>query len=184
MAYRSTDRNTIPLTIWLRKKPATDKEETRQTKQEKHIVITHPFIAQAIIANMGKDNENHRRPTHRVNIFYPLFCHYKCKSKEKSCKSWLFHRKMLLLHYERAYPLDRLGKGTGCDLCRVLPPATIAGVVLLPLSPICDYRYFLLPLRLLEERSWELERQLAEVLARTRYSIPALLSDRLSLLVV
>ena len=40
------------------------------------------------------------------NVFYPLFCHYNCKSKEKSWNSWQIQRKILLLHYERAHPLD------------------------------------------------------------------------------
>ena len=91
---------------------------------------------------------------------------------------------MLLLHYERAYPLDRLGKGTGCNLCRILSPATIAGVVLLPLFAIGNHRYFLFPLWVLKEGSWQLERQLAEILERARCTLFALLCHRLSLLAV
>lgn len=91
MSDSSTDRHAIPLTVWLGKEPAADKEETRHSKKKEHIIVAHPFIAQAIVTNMGEDDEDHRQATHRVDIFYPLFCHYKCKSKEKSCKSWLFH---------------------------------------------------------------------------------------------
>ena len=50
---------------------------------------------------MRKDYENHGKSSHRINIFYPLFCHFQCKSTENSWNSCEFQQKMLLLHYER-----------------------------------------------------------------------------------
>jgi hypothetical protein len=47
---------------------------------------------------MRKDNENHRKPSHRINVCYPLSCHNLCKNTEKSWNSWQIEGKILLLH--------------------------------------------------------------------------------------
>ena len=55
---------------------------------------------------MGVDDENHGKSSHRINIFYPLLCHYACKDTEKSRNAWLFEYKNVSLHHERANYLD------------------------------------------------------------------------------
>ena len=89
------DRDIIPLTIRLFKQPATDKEETRQTKQKKHIIPTRPHISQTKIAYMRINHENHRKSSHRINIFYPLFGHYDCKDTELFTITWRIRRNNL-----------------------------------------------------------------------------------------
>ena len=58
---------------------------------------------------MRIDDENHRKSSHRINIIYPLFCHYACKDTEKSRNAWLFESKNVSLHHEREIDMDRLG---------------------------------------------------------------------------
>ncbi len=80
------DGYAIPLTPRLLKQPTTDKEETRQSEQEEHIVPSHPLIPQAIVADMRIDHENHRESPHCVNITYSLLCHDACKDTNKKSK--------------------------------------------------------------------------------------------------
>ena len=61
---------------------------------------------------MSIDYENHRKSSHRINVCYTLLCHINCKSKEKSCNSWLFREKNVTLPHERENQLDRLGQST------------------------------------------------------------------------
>ena len=91
----SLDGDTIPLAIRIFKQPATDKEETRQTEQEKNIIPPHPHISQAKTTNMRIDNENHGKSSHRINIFYPLFGHYDCKDTELFTITWIIQRNNL-----------------------------------------------------------------------------------------
>ena len=79
---RVLDGHTIPLEADVFKQPSADKEETRQAKQEKHIIPAHPHISYTEATDMGIDHEDHRESSHRINVFYPLFCHYVCKDTE------------------------------------------------------------------------------------------------------
>ena len=57
------------------KQPTADKEETRQTKKDKHSIITHSGITKAEIAYMRKNHENHRESPHRIDVAYPFRFH-------------------------------------------------------------------------------------------------------------
>jgi len=73
--------------------PTADKEETRQAKQEEHIVPPHPLIAEAIVADVGIDHKDHRESPHGIDVFYPLLTHYECKitkSREQNKKNSFF----------------------------------------------------------------------------------------------
>ena len=161
------DSHTIPLSPNLIKQPATDKEETRQTEDEKHIIPPHRPVTQTIAADVRIHHENHRESPHRIDVFYPLCSHINGKGTEKSWNFWLFRQKLLFLPYERANQLDRLGQGTGGHHRRVLPLAAIPGVVLLSLSASLHHHHFLLFLGLSEEKSWEQQGELEKILART-----------------
>ena len=100
------DGHIVPLATCLFKQPTADKEEAGQPKQEKHIIPTHPHVSQTKAANMRIDDENHRKSSHRINIFYPLFGHYVCKDTEKKRNPWLFEYKNVPLQYEREIDMD------------------------------------------------------------------------------
>jgi hypothetical protein len=57
------------------KQPTANKEETRQTKKDKHGIITHSGITKAEIAYMRKNHENHRESPHRIDVSYPFRFH-------------------------------------------------------------------------------------------------------------
>ena len=88
------------------KQPTTDKEETRQTKQEEHGIEAQQGIAETEMADMRIDDENHRKSSHRINILYPLFDHYACKDTELFTKTWIIRRNIVLLPYEREINMD------------------------------------------------------------------------------
>lgn len=100
MSHNSPDNSGTPLPPWLLKKPSANEEETWQAKEKKHIVEPHRPAAQAIVANMRINNENHRKSPHCIDILYPPILHCLCKNTEKSRNSWVFMRKMLLLQHE------------------------------------------------------------------------------------
>ena len=50
---------------------------------------------------MRIDYENHCESPHRINVFNPLFHHYACKDTELSLISWIIHKNIVLLSYER-----------------------------------------------------------------------------------
>ena len=61
--------------------PPTDKEEARQTKQEKNAIVSYEGVSQTEMANMGIDDENHRESPHSVNIGYAsLLVHHASTS--------------------------------------------------------------------------------------------------------
>jgi len=91
-------RNGTKVSLKWIKQPTADKEETRQTEQEKHIIIAHPLVAQTHATYMREDNKNHGESSHRINVFYSLFTHSGCKYTEKSPKLWSFTQKILPLH--------------------------------------------------------------------------------------
>jgi hypothetical protein len=70
--------------------PAANHEETGQSKEVKDTVEAHQRAIQAEIADMGIDHENHREPTHRINICYPLLRHINCKITKKGWNFWPF----------------------------------------------------------------------------------------------
>ena len=78
--------------------PATNHKKTRQSKEYKHRIIAHPRITQTEMAHMRKHYENHRKSSHRINVFNPLFSHFAHKSTEKSWNSCEFQQKIVLLH--------------------------------------------------------------------------------------
>ena len=80
--------------------PSTNHKKTRQSEEDKYRIIPHPRIAQTEMTDMCKHHENHCKPSHCIDIFYPLFCHFQCKITENSWNSCEFQQKMLLLHYE------------------------------------------------------------------------------------
>ena len=88
------------------KQPTADKEETRQTKQEEHGIEAQQGIAETEMADMRIDDENHRKSSHRINVFYPLFCHYACKDTELFTISWIIQENIVLLPYEREINMD------------------------------------------------------------------------------
>ena len=53
------------------------------------------------MTDMRIDYENHRESPHRINIFNPLLRHYACKDTELSLISWIIHKNIVLLSYER-----------------------------------------------------------------------------------
>lgn len=65
----------VPHTARLVEEPATDEEETWHAKQEQHIIERYEVFFKTEHTDMGIDDENHREPSHRVNILYSLFCH-------------------------------------------------------------------------------------------------------------
>ncbi len=69
------------------KQPAANHEETRQTKEVEDAIIPHQWTVHAEIADMGIDNENHRKSPHCIDVFYSLLRHYKCKGTNKCVKS-------------------------------------------------------------------------------------------------
>lgn len=64
--------------------PSADKEETGQSEQEKRGIEPQKRVAQAEMADMRIDHEDHRESTHRINVFYPLPSHILCKSTKKA----------------------------------------------------------------------------------------------------
>ena len=71
----SLDGYTIPLAADILKQPPANKEKTWQTEQKEHIVPPHPLVTQAVIADMRIDHENHRKSSHRIDVFYPAICY-------------------------------------------------------------------------------------------------------------
>ena len=92
---RCLNGNTVPLAICLFEQPAADKEEARQSEQKEHIIPAHPHISQTKTANMRIDHENHGKPSHRINIFYPLLCHNACKDTELFTISWIIQKNIV-----------------------------------------------------------------------------------------
>ena len=93
-----SDRTKGPF-MWI-EQPTTDKEETRQAEEEKHLIIAHRPITKAHATDMREYNENHGKSSHRIDVFYPLFTHYGCKFTEKSPKLWSFTQKILTLRHK------------------------------------------------------------------------------------
>ena len=69
------NRRFIPNSCHLIKQPATDKEETGHTQQEQHIVEGNEVFLKTEHTNMRVNHKNHCKSPHRINIFYPFFCH-------------------------------------------------------------------------------------------------------------
>ena len=79
--------------------PATQHEKTRKTEEDKNSIIAHSVISKTEMADMRKHYENHGESSHRIDVFYPLLCHYGCKITEKSPKLWSFSQKILTLRH-------------------------------------------------------------------------------------
>ena len=88
------------------KQPTADKEETRQTKQEKHRIESQQGIAKTEVADMRIDHENHRESPHHIDVFNPLLRHYACKDTELFSIFWIFAHLIVSLHYEREINMD------------------------------------------------------------------------------
>jgi hypothetical protein len=73
--------------------PATNHEETGQTKEVEDTVEPHQRAIQAEIADMSIDHENHGESPHCVNVFYPLLCHSTAKLQKKDGTFGYFNRK-------------------------------------------------------------------------------------------
>jgi hypothetical protein len=73
--------------------PATNHEETGQTKEIEDTVKPHQRAIQAEIADMSIDHEDHRESPHRINVFYPLLCHSTAKLQKKDGTFGYFNRK-------------------------------------------------------------------------------------------
>lgn len=131
--------------------PAANHEETGQTKEVENTVEPHQRTIHAKIADMGINHENHRESPHCINIFYPLFLHILCKITKKIPQFVFF---FVILQHE-PNQLDRLGQNARRFECCVLPPATIAGVVLLSISAGVDDGRLHFYFWLLEERQRE-----------------------------
>lgn len=65
------------------KQPATQHKETWQTKKKESLIKTQQRIPQTEMADMRIDHENHGKSPHRINVFYPLPCHWWCKYTNK-----------------------------------------------------------------------------------------------------
>ena len=133
------------------KQPSTNHKETRQTEEDKHRITTHSRISQTEMANMRKNNENHSKSSHRINVFYPMLTHFARKSTEKSWNICAFQQKMLLLHHERANKLDRLGESILYDGGGILPPTPARGHILSAISSISHSLNILLYFRLFKK---------------------------------
>ena len=72
----------IPHATRLIKQPAADKEETRHTQEEQHIVECHEIFFEAKNADMRIDDENHGESSHRINVFNSFLCHFRSKDKK------------------------------------------------------------------------------------------------------
>ena len=72
----------IPNACRLIEQPAADKEETRHTQQEQHIVECHEIILETENTNMGINDENHSESPHSINVFNSFLCHFRCKDKK------------------------------------------------------------------------------------------------------
>ena len=64
--------------------PSANHKKTWQTKENKHRIIAHSRITQTEMAHMRKHYENHRKSSHRINVFNSLFCHILCKITKKN----------------------------------------------------------------------------------------------------
>ena len=61
------------------KHPSTNHKETGQSEEYKYRIISHTGITQTEMTYMRKYHENHCKPSHCINIFYSLLCHFTCK---------------------------------------------------------------------------------------------------------
>ena len=77
--------------------PSANHKKTWQTKENKHRIIAHSRITQTEMTHMCKYNENHRKSSHRINVFNPLFCHFAHKSTEKYWNYCVFQLFSVLL---------------------------------------------------------------------------------------
>jgi hypothetical protein len=104
------------------------------------------------MANMRKNNENHSKSSHRIDVFYPLPSHFARKSTEKSWNICAFQQKMLLLHHERANKLDRLGESFLYDGSGILPPTSAGRHILSAIFGISYSFYILFHLRVSQKK--------------------------------
>ena len=132
--------------------PTANHKETRQSEEDKHGIIPHPWIPQTEMTNMRKHHENHCKSSHRINVFYPLLSHFARKSTEKSWNICAFQQKILLLQHERANKLDRLGQSFLHDGGCILPPATAGRHLLSTISRISHSINILLHIWVSEEK--------------------------------
>ena len=63
--------------------PPANEEETRQSEQKENTIIPQQGVSQTEMADMRIHHENHRKPSHRINVFYSLSCHDECKDTNK-----------------------------------------------------------------------------------------------------
>ena len=96
----------IPDTCRLIEQPTTNKEETRHTQQEQHIIECHEIILETENTNMRINDENHSKSPHSINVFNSFLCHYACKDTEIISISWIIRNIIVFLPYERDYYLD------------------------------------------------------------------------------
>ena len=153
------------------KQPSTYHKEARQTEEDKHRITTHSRISQTEMANMRKNNENHSKSSHRINVFYPLLTHFARKSTEKSWNICAFQQKMLLLHHERANKLDRLGESFLYDGSGILPPTPTGGYLLFTISGISNSLYILLYIWLSKEKKSNHQGVRQEIWILTPYTL-------------
>ena len=88
------------------KQPTADKEETRQTKQEEHGIEAQQGIAETEMADMRIDDENHRKSSHRINVFNSLCSHFDCKNTQNISISCRINKNIVSLHHEREINMD------------------------------------------------------------------------------
>ena len=65
--------------IILGKQPAAQHKETRKAEEDKYCIIAHSGISQTEMTDMCKDDEDHCKPSHRIDVCYPLFRHSMAK---------------------------------------------------------------------------------------------------------
>ena len=65
------------------KQPTTQHKEAWQTEKKESPIKTQQGIPQAEMTDMRIYHENHRESSHRIDVFYPLFCHCWCKNTNK-----------------------------------------------------------------------------------------------------
>ena len=73
--------------------PAANHEETGQAKEVEDTIEPHKRTIQAEIADMGINHEDHRKSSHRIDVFYPLFSHSTAKLQKKDGTFGHFNRK-------------------------------------------------------------------------------------------
>ena len=81
------------------KQPAAQHKETWQAKEDKYGIKTHLRIIQAKMTDMRKHHKDHRKPSHRIDIFNSSCGHIICKNTEKSRNIGISSKKLAQLTF-------------------------------------------------------------------------------------